>query len=275
MVSTTTCAPRTAAGVLRICSTYWVGGETTGPASQRCELWGEWMTNKSRELSASRPAPHARSAVELKSIIESERAGLPFLLWRDADGTQQILTLAERRHATVGRRASNDIVLSGDSEVSRTHAELELIGEDWTVSDDGLSRNGTFVNGKRIAQRRRLVDGDVLVFGTTIIEFRAPGENSTTATASGSYLAKVQALTEIQRKVLIALCRPYKTGGAYATPASNQQIADEVFMVVDAVKKHLRLLFQRFEIADLPQNQKRTRLVECAFQWGLVSERDL
>ena len=31
---------------------------------------------------------------------------------------------------------------------------------DWTVVDDGLSRNGTYVNGERIHGRRRLVDGD-------------------------------------------------------------------------------------------------------------------
>ena len=233
------------------------------------------MSDQAHELPPDLPAPHARSAPELKSIIEAERQGLPFLLWRDAEGAQQTFTLSECRHATLGRRSSNDIVLAGDGEVSRTHAELELIGEDWTVSDDGLSRNGTFVNGKRITQRRRLADGDVLVLGRTIVEFRAPGESSTAATASGSYVAKIQDLSETQRKVLIALCRPYKAGGAYATPASNQQIAGEVFLGVDAVKNHLRLLFQRFEIADLPQNQKRARLVECAFQWGLVSDRDL
>ena len=153
------------------------------------------MSDQAHELSADLPAPHARSATELKSIIEAERQGLPFLLWRDAEGAQQIFTLSECRHATLGRRSSNDIVLAGDGEVSRTHAELELIGEDWTVSDDGLSRNGTFVNGKRITQRRRLADGDVLVFGTTIVEFRAPGESSTAVTSSGSYVPKIQDLT--------------------------------------------------------------------------------
>jgi pSer/pThr/pTyr-binding forkhead associated (FHA) protein len=233
------------------------------------------VTDQTREQAAVQPVPHARSAAELKSIIEAERKGHPFLLWRDEEGTQRIFALSECRHATVGRRSSNPVVLSGDSEVSRTHAELELIGEDWTVSDDGLSRNGTYVNGKRITQRRRLVDGDVLVFGRTIVEFRSPSESSTAATSSSSQVPRVHDLTDTQRKVLIALCRPYKTGDAFATPASNQQIATEVFLGVDAVKNHLRLLFQRFAIADLPQNQKRARLVECAFQWGLVAERDL
>lgn len=233
------------------------------------------MSSNRRELLASQPAPHARTAAELKQIIEAERAGLPFLLWRDSDGTQQIFTLASADQITVGRRSSNDVALSGDREVSRVHALIELIGGDWTVADDGLSRNGTFVNGQRIAQRRRLVDGDVLVIGTTVVEFRAASESTTAVTSPGSYLQKAHGLTETQRKVLIALCRPYKSASAYATPASNQQIAQEVFLGVDAVKHHLRILFQRFEIGDLPQNQKRARLVECAFQWGLVTERDL
>ena len=33
--------------------------------------------------------------------------------------------------------------------------------------DDGLSRNGTFVNGERLSGRRRLTDGDTLRFGGT------------------------------------------------------------------------------------------------------------
>ena len=233
------------------------------------------LSDETHELSAAVLAPHARSATELKSIIEAERTGVPFVLWRDAAGTQHIFSLGGRRHATIGRRSSSDVVLPDDGEVSRTHAELDLIGEDWTITDDGLSRNGTFVNRIRITQRKRLVDGDVLRFGTTIVEFRCPAEGSTAATSSASYLPTVESLTGTQRKIMIALCRPYKTGDQYATPASNNQIASEVFLGVDAVKNHLRILFQRFEIADLPQNQKRARLVECAFQWGLVSERDL
>jgi hypothetical protein len=221
------------------------------------------------------PAPHARSASEIKDIIEAERAGVPFLLWRDGEGVQRIKSLGASERATMGRRSSCDLVLADDGEVSRTHAELELIGEEWAVTDDGLSRNGTFVNGGRISGRRRLSDGDVVRLGKTVVEYRCPTEGSTAMTSSGSYLPTVESLTDTQRKILVALCRPYKTGGGFTTPASNNQVAGEVFLSVDAVKTHLRALFQRFEIGDLPQNQKRARLVECAFQWGLVSERDL
>lgn len=242
---------------------------------EREQLGEQILSDEPQERRAVPGAPHARSAVELKSIIEAERTGIPFLLWRDTAGKQQLFDLGERRRVTVGRRSSSDIALAEDGEVSRTHAEFELVGGDWTISDDGLSRNGTYVNGARITQRKRLTDGDVLRIGRTLIEFRCPSDSSTAATSPAAFIPTVSSLTETQRKILIALCRPYKAGGNYATPASNNQIASEVFLGVDAVKNHLRLLFQRFEIADLPQNQKRARLVECAFQWGLVTERDL
>ena len=223
----------------------------------------------------SAPAPHARSAVELREIIQTERLGQPFLVWRSADGAQQIVSLEGRDRLTVGRRASNDVVLAGDGEVSRLHGELERLGEEWALSDDGLSHNGTYVNGDRISRKRRLSDGDTIRFGRTVVEYRHPSEGSTVLTSSAPFNAAVETLTETQRRILIALCRPYRRGQAFATPATNHQIASEVFLSVDAVKMHLRTLFRRFEIGKLPQNQKRARLVECAFQWGLVSQKDL
>jgi DNA-binding NarL/FixJ family response regulator len=81
-------------------------------------------------------------------------------------------------------------------------------------------------------------------------------------------------ISDAQRRVLLALCRPYKEGG-FAAPASNKQIADELFIGIDAVKTHMRALFYAFGVGHLPQNQKRARLVERAFRTGVVSERDL
>ena len=73
---------------------------------------------------------------------------------------------------TVGRGDRADLNLESDPEVSRLHAELELLDDDWIVADDGLSRNGSFVNGERVVGRRRLQDGDALRFGSTVVLFR-------------------------------------------------------------------------------------------------------
>jgi hypothetical protein len=77
-------------------------------------------------------------------------------------------------------------------------------------------------------------------------------------------------LTDTQLGILAALSRPIAAGNSYATPATNQEIADEVFLGVDAVKGHLRTLYRKFGIEDLPQNQKRARLVELAIEGGYV-----
>jgi len=58
------------------------------------------------------------------------------------------------------------------------------------------------------------------------------------------------------------------------SPATNQQIADEVHVSVAPVKTPLRTLFEKFAIGDLPQNQKRGRLAVLAFERGLVSKRE-
>jgi len=221
-------------------------------------------------------APHPSSAIELQSLLAKERAGRSFLMYRDADSRLVFFVLeAIAERVTIGRREGNDLSLDWDHEVSRSHAEIELVGGGWVVADDGLSRNGTYLNGARIGGRRPVQDGDVLRIGRTSLVVRVPAEGWSTATASSDGLAIVEDLTSAQRGVLAALCRPYRQSQTFSSPATNQEIADEVFLSVDAVKNHLRVLFQKFEISHLAQNQKRARLVECAFHWGLVSEHEL
>jgi pSer/pThr/pTyr-binding forkhead associated (FHA) protein len=217
---------------------------------------------------------HSATPVELRERIEAERRGRPFLVFRDGDGAQRLLDLTGLERLSVGRGAGNELSLPWDTEVSRLHAELEAIAGEWTVDDDGLSRNGTFVNGNRISGRTRLRDGDVLRVGQTSIAYRRPeAEDSMPTQVAGARLALTD-LPPTQRQVLVALARPYKHD-EFAVPATNQDIAGELHLSVDAVKSHLRTLFQRFGIEHLPQNQKRSRLVAEALQSGLISTRDL
>ena len=219
--------------------------------------------------------PRARTAPELKAQIEAERLGRPFLVYRDADDEQRLLAIGEEVESLwVGRSESADLNLAWDGEVSSLHAQLEIVGAQCTLVDDGLSRNGSFVNGERVSGRRRLRDGDTMRFGRTGVIYRAPGESGSETVLSGDALTAA-GISPAQRRVLVALCRPFKEGSAFATPATNNQIAEELVLSVDAVKTHLRALFEKFGVEDLPQNQKRVALVERALQSGLVSEREL
>src|ERR1700724_1085537 len=116
------------------------------------------------------------SPIELQQRLRADQLGEAYLLYRDATGGQQILALGSQpSQLTLGRAAGCDVCLDWDEGISRAHARLERLGrDDWMVVDDGLSRNGSIVNGERLRQRRRLVDGDVLRFGGTCIVYRAP-----------------------------------------------------------------------------------------------------
>jgi pSer/pThr/pTyr-binding forkhead associated (FHA) protein len=221
-------------------------------------------------------APHASSPVELKEQIDAEKRGVPHLIYRDGSGSQRIVFLEQdKTRLTVGRSASDDIALDWDPEVSRLHAELERLGDHWTVSDDGLSKNGSFVNGVRIWGRRRLEDGDQLRFGKTTVVYRRGGRGRSSPTVADEDFQTIAPLSDAQKRVLVALCRPYKDSSGFATPASNRQIADELVVSVETVKSTMRSLFQKLGVEDVPQIEKRARLVERAFQAGLISEADL
>jgi len=202
---------------------------------------------------------------DLKALIEAERTGIPFVYWYDADRVQHILMLGrDRARVTIGRREQSDIPLSWDDEVSRAHAILEPVGESWTVVDDGLSRNGSYVNGARVSGRRRLNDKERMCFGKTYVTYREPSSGGgSESTARAPHSPSAVPLTETQRRLLVALCRPIVESTS-TTPATNPQIAEEVHLSVDAVKAHLRALFDRFGLSELPQNEKRTRLEAIA-----------
>ncbi len=215
------------------------------------------------------------SAVELKERLAVERRGHAFLLYRDGLGAQRIVELtAAHRRVSVGRSVDADVSLDWDTDASRAHAELLQVADVWSVVDDGLSRNGTYVNGERVQGRRRLADGDSLRCGKTTLWYRNPADTSRARTVTAVETTPLQ-ISQAQRRVLIALVRPFLNGTSIATPASNPQIAAELHLSIDAVKSHVRALFQKFGVEDLPQNQKRARLVELALQHGEVSERDL
>ncbi len=216
------------------------------------------------------------SAPELKAQIEAERAGRPFLVYRDGAQEQVIATVAAgSEELWVGRAESADLRLAWDEEVSALHAQVEVVRDECTLVDDGLSRNGSYVNGERVHGRRHLRDGDVLRFGKTEVLYRRPGEGAPEETVIASEAPAAASISPAQRKVLVALCRPYKDGGKFATPATNQEIAAELHLSVDAVKTHMRALFEKLEVGDLPQNQKRVAVAERALNTGAVTRRDL
>jgi pSer/pThr/pTyr-binding forkhead associated (FHA) protein len=215
---------------------------------------------------------HASTPEELRDRLAAERRGTPFVVYRDADERQRIVELAgTTTRLTIGRHERNDIALGWDGEVSRLHAVLELVGFDWVLSDDRLSRNGTYVNGERVSSRA-LRSGDLIAVGDTQLAFVAPDSSSGSVTLTAAGVRRVADVTPGQRRVLVALCRPVLD---HRPPASNREIASELVVAIDTVKGVLSRLFELFDIArEVPQNQKRALLAQRALQAGAVRPED-
>ncbi|MBA3746513.1 MAG: FHA domain-containing protein [Solirubrobacterales bacterium] len=198
----------------------------------------------------------------------------PFLLYRDGEGDQEIVDLADvPERLTIGRSTTNAIALAWDAEVSRVHASIERMGDEWTFVDDDLSHNGSFISGERVRGRKRLSNGDTIVVGRTVLVFRSPTEREAMRTATSRERA-TPVVTNAQRRVLVALCRPY-ADSSFAAPASNRQIAEELTLGIETIKTHMKALFDAFALGDIPQHHKRAAVAQHALATGVVSQRDL
>jgi diguanylate cyclase (GGDEF)-like protein len=75
-----------------------------------------------------------------------------------------------RGEASIGRSRRADVHLTDDG-VSRIHAVIRHDGDKLFIEDRG-SRNGTFINGRKVEGRAALADGDKIQVGrTTILKF--------------------------------------------------------------------------------------------------------
>jgi hypothetical protein len=87
----------------------------------------------------------------------SEEKEAALLLWMDGEEIKGRWLLAKPETA-IGRWQDNDVVVD-DRWVSRYHARVHREGGQYMIADLG-SKNGTFVNGRRIAGPTELHDGD-------------------------------------------------------------------------------------------------------------------
>lgn len=166
---------------------------------------------------------------------------------------------------TIGRGQSVDVHLA-DPSVSKLHAEIVRRGPYAYVSDLGLSRNGTRVNGRVVAQRL-LENGDVLAFGSERCQIGGLPTERLLHEAS----LRRSAMPELTRRevdVVAALCQPALSDEAFVAPATARQIAADLVVTEAAVKQHLLRLYQKLRIAEGPN--RRVRLANEIMALGLV-----
>jgi FHA domain-containing protein len=215
----------------------------------------------------------AEPEADHEARLAAERLGLPFLLYRDREGRQRIYQLDRgRRSVTIGRRDEADISLPWDPECSRLHAELELRAGEWTISDDGLSQNGTWVNELRLIGRRRLSDGDDVRVGRTHVIFANPGGVGIGPTLVPGELSATPRFSEQQQRILRGLCLPLLGDGEGIAPASDDEISRTVGIPVHAVTTELDHLTRALGLNEVPRAQRRRELALLALRSGLAAD---
>src|SRR4051812_5982701 len=126
-----------------------------------------------------------------ETIVPAAPAPAPKALLRvllpTGDAYDRELVQAETQ---IGKGPRNDLVIA-DPAVSSAHAVIRAEGEHYIVSDLG-SRNGTFVNGQRLAQLQRLEHGDVIGIGLSKLTFRRAGAGDTSTTLASDRTLVIQ-----------------------------------------------------------------------------------
>jgi hypothetical protein len=195
----------------------------------------------------------------------------PVLLYRDPTGAERSFVLREEADAvTVGRRSDADVSLPWDPEISRLHAELLHRAGEWVLVDEGVSQNGTYVNGLPLEGRRRLVDGDLITLGRTSLTFCDPRSPDSEITLASAQLAPVRTFSEQQQAVLRALCAPLLGDGEGIVPATDDEVAEHLGLPEPVVAAELDTLARAFGLEELPLGQRRVETALDALRSGVV-----
>lgn len=216
--------------------------------------------------------PHGSTAAELGRFNAARRSRGPLLTWRRNDGELEIHPLDEGAVHTIGRHPEASVCLYWDSRVSKLHAQLERVGGEWLLRDDGLSKNGTRLNGQVVTERRRLADGDRIRLGGCLIAFHA-GEDDlrippTMEDRGGDQPPE---FSGFDRQILVELCRTFVAHGL-PTPVSNPEIAAALHLSLSTIKTHMGAMYTACGLTST--KDKRAELMRLVVGEGIVSPRD-
>ena len=215
---------------------------------------------------------HRSTPGELKARRDAERRGEPFLVYRDGDGMQRLLCSTRARDG--GRSAASPRATSRSPGTRRSPARTPTSsaaarsGRSSTTAAPGTapSSTGSALHGSRV-----LHHGDVIAVGRTQIEYCAPLPDGVGSTVAAGRPGAPR-LSPAQRRVLVALCRPFAES-RFAAPPSNRELAAALPVSVETVKFHLHALFSLFGLDALPQHRKRATLARQALEQGVVDPR--
>ncbi len=117
----------------------------------------------------TRPFPLKSSDSDSVDSLPSPSTSGAYLVLRSAGRWSDVFRLLPPAEAVIGRASSSQIAIRTD-QASRRHARIFWGESGWKI-EDLQSRNGTFLNGRRLEQSEPLSDGDLIEVGGYGITF--------------------------------------------------------------------------------------------------------
>jgi DNA-binding CsgD family transcriptional regulator len=191
-----------------------------------------------------------------------------------ADTGERIIAagIPDRARWTVGRDERSDLRISWDASVSRLHCTIERLGSLVVVEDSGVSRNGTFVAGRRVVGRTRLIDLAEITLGDTVLVVRLPNpleaSVATVTVGRGTAAPSTVELTPAELRVVDTLIAS-RTDPDAPIP-TNRELGAVLGVGAETVKSHLKSIARKLAAQGLRGPIDRARLAELAAQ-GLLS----
>ncbi|SDO88625.1 regulatory protein, luxR family [Nakamurella panacisegetis] len=157
----------------------------------------------------------------------------------------------------IGRDETCEVQLPGDPTVSRLHAILRTQDGHWVVQDGG-SRNGTYLNGRKVSGPAAIRSCDRLLIGDYVVVFQGDEDAPVqTIDAQGRDLTRTRLETGLSAReldVLRLVCAGH----------GDLQVAGELFISVKTVHSHLD------RIRDKTGCRRRVELVRYAIDHGIA-----
>ena len=146
----------------------------------------------------------------------------PSMAWLEREAGEPVPVTG---NCALGRAVGNDVTLV-DDRVSRRHATIHAQGEQEFLLVDLGSRNGTYLNGRRVNQPTRLRDGDHLQVGPFTLTFHQP--TAVDPSGSSAHTITEQTLLELQR----APCWLLLCDIAGSSTLAREKTAEELAVLV-------------------------------------------
>jgi NADPH-dependent 2,4-dienoyl-CoA reductase/sulfur reductase-like enzyme/pSer/pThr/pTyr-binding forkhead associated (FHA) protein/Fe-S-cluster-containing hydrogenase component 2/CRP-like cAMP-binding protein len=129
---------------------------------------------------------HANVSQLIPDAILRSLTTAPTLVLVEQNTSPKVLILEYGRRYTLGRDDTNDIALT-DPSLSRQHAEIFTATDGFYIRDLN-SRYGVYVNSTKINNAYRLIHGDRIVSGNTLIYFSYVQENGPKQAVTGNLI---------------------------------------------------------------------------------------